>query len=233
MVKRTILLISHDKRFIESVMILPLSREYRVVVADNKVAALRLFPQAKPDILLIHEEFYDSDIGRITQADKKHIPTMLIVSNPEIANPVSAFHLNATDCITSDNIPNILGKRIKRCMTILAPEKPKIPLGDLSLYLSEDYQILFQSDERIMLLPSENKLLLLLCNKQGEICTKETMISALWGYKGPVYHFKQGSCQSNIDSLVYSLRKKIKKLKYIHIKNIKTVGYRLDIAESS
>jgi len=181
--------------------------------------------------VLIHEKFPDIDLVRITSiihAKDGHIPIMLIVSDPEAANAVSAFNRNVSDCITANISPSALALHIQRCFTTLAPERLKIPLGR-SLFLPEASQILCHNQEWIDLLPKENELLLQLCVKQCEISAKEDLIRVLWGQRNPEKYFPLSHWQMNLDSLMYSLKKKLKNLNDIHIETIKRIGYRLNI----
>ena len=92
------------------------------------------------------------------RSENLNIPIILIVSNPEKANVVSAFYSNVADCITTDIDHIVLIQRIRRSLTTLAPDKLKIPLGR-SLFLPQSSEILCSNEIRIRLLPKENKLL--------------------------------------------------------------------------
>ena len=197
---------------------------------DDRETMHQLYHTAQPDLVLVHENYPDFDVLlnlRTIQSGDKYIPIMLIVSNPAIANAVSAFHLCVSDCVMIDIQPPVLVQRIQRCLTTLAPEKPKIPLGSQALYLPNDFQILCRNEERIELLPKENRLLLLLCDRQGGIVPKEELIQALWGQKNLAEQFPLSHWQMNLDSLMYCLKKKLKDLDDICIENMKKIGYRL------
>ena len=207
---------------------------FNVVTANNKESAFRKYHKAQPGIVLIHEEFPQIDLQRIIKlihSCNQSTPIILIVSNPEKVNVVAAFYQSVSDCITIDINPIILAQRIQRSLTTLAPEKPKIPLGR-SLFLPHDSQILCHNEEWIDLLPKENELLLLLCNKQGGISSKEELIKALWGQKNQGKQFHHSHWHMNLDSLIYSLKKKLINLSDIHIVTIKKIGYRICIAEN-
>ena len=235
MINKTILLIDPERKFAVFVAEHLQNYGYKVVIAATETTAFRLlYSQVQPDILLIRKDF--PNVGllraiRLTQFNDKRIPIILIVSELKIANAVTAFHLGVSDCVASNVDINILVQRIRRCLTALAPEKLKIPLGH-SLYLPQDFQILCCNEERIALLPKENELLLLLCNKLNEICTKEEIIQVLWGHKTFAQHSLKEHWSPNLDVLISGLRKKLKKIHNIHIENVKKVGYRLWMLES-
>ena len=207
---------------------------FNVITANNKASAFRKFRKAQPNIVLIHEEFPEIDLRRITQLIhicSRSISIILIVSNPEVANVVAAFHRNVSDCIANDIKSDIFVQRIWRCLTDLAPGKIKIPLGSQLLFLPEEFQILFLNEERIILKPMENELLLLLCTKHGEICTKEEIVQTLWGNKKIMRQFSKEHWFANINVFVSHLRMKLKNIDYVHIENVKAVGYRLRVIE--
>ncbi|MCL1973417.1 MAG: response regulator, partial [Bacteroidetes bacterium] len=182
---KTVLIIDHTKRFTTSVAEHLHNRGYNVLSAQNRATAFRLYRKVRPNIVLIHEEFPNIDLVRIINiihAKDDHIPIMLIVTDFEAANAISAFYRNVSDCITIDINPSDLALRIQRCLTTLAPGKPKIPLGQ-SLYLPEDFYILCDTGTYIDLIPKENELLFLFCSKLGETCTSEELIKVLWGQK--------------------------------------------------
>lgn len=206
---------------------------FDVVTANNKASAFRKFRIAQPGIVLIHEKFPNIDLHRIIKLIRtynRNVPVILIVSNPEVANVVTAFHLSVNDCITIDVNSSILVQRIHRSLTTLAPATLKIPLGR-SLFLPNYFQILCDTEERIELSPKETELLLLLCNKRGEICTSKELTHALWGQKDPDKKLPPSHWQMNLGSLIYSLKTKMKNLYYIYIENISRIGYRLHLSK--
>ena len=229
MINKIIFIADHTGQFSKSVLSYLNHNGFTVVAVNNKATAFRKFRQIQPNVVLIHEKFPDIELHRIIkiiQTCNREIPIILIVSDPTVANVVSAFHLCVSDCITADIDPTILVQRIRRSLTTLAPEKPKIPLGR-SLYLPHDFQILCDNKEHVTLLPMENQLLLLLCDKLGEICTNEELTRAIWGQKYPEKKHPPSHWRMNLDSLVHELRKKLSQPDYICIKNMKKVGYRL------
>ena len=221
---KTIVIIDHEKRLSASVSEHLQNYGYRVVVADDRA----MVSEIEPDIVLIHENAFCRDLRR----EVHRIPVILIVSDPEQANAVSAFHLNVNDCVTHDIKVSALVQRIRRCLTTLAPEKRKVPLGR-GLYLPHDFQIICQNEERIDLLPKENELLLLFCSKQGEICTKEELVQDIWGGKVCTRPFSDDHWYPNLNDLVCRLKKKLKKVDSVHIENIKKIGYRLCVLEKN
>ncbi|MDR2586451.1 MAG: winged helix-turn-helix domain-containing protein [Prevotellaceae bacterium] len=230
---KTILIIDYEKNFTTSVLSHLQNSGFIVVTANSKTQAINHYRKTTPDILLINEEFHYTELLtsiKHSPLDKTCPPVMLIVEEQGIANPVSAFYLRVNDCVVNTISPQELVLRIRRCLTTLSSQKPKIPLGR-SLFLPDDYQIVCNNGDRIELLPKENELLKLLCNDFGEICSKDTITDALWGHKDPDNLFLKTHWQQNLDTLIYSVKKKIKSLQYIYIQNVKKVGYRLYVAE--
>jgi len=230
MINKTVLLIGHEKSFTASIVDHLQNRGYCVVTGYNKAAALEQIVQSQSDIVLIHEDFFDAgflESIKTLGTESKRIPIILIVPDPPKANPVSAFHQNVNDCVHQEIHATLLVQRMQRSLTTLAPNKPKIPLGS-TLFLPCDFQILCGNEERITLLPKENELLLLLCNKHGEICTKEEIIQVLWGQKKMAQHHPKEHWHPNLDVLISRLRVKLKRIN-VHIENIKKVGYRLQM----
>ena len=235
MISKIVLLIDHTKRFTESVVDHLLNRGYNVFTAQNKEEGYRLYRTALPDIVLIHEDLPEIDLARvihILHAKERRISVMLIVSDLLEANAISAYYRNVNDCVAANICPSLLLLRIQRCLAILAPEKLKIPLGS-SLFLPEVSQILCQNDFLIDLLPQESKLLLLLSDNQGGMCLKEDIIHALWSKKYLEKGLHPSQWQMNLDSLMYSLKKKLKNLKDIRIETIKRIGYRLNVVDET
>ena len=228
----TLLLINHDKRFTAFTTMYLHNRGYRLLTPDNRETMLQLYRTAQPDIVLVHENYPDLDVLlslRTIQSDDKYIPIILIVSNPEIANAVSAFHLCVSDCVMIDIQAHVLIQRIRRCLTTLAPEKPKIPLGSQALYLPNDFQILCRNEERIDLLHKENQLLGLLTDNMGEICYKHELMSSIWASSDTTNKYSDDYWQTNLHVLVSSLRKKLQPLNELKMDTIRKIGIRLTV----
>jgi len=220
-----VLIIDYNKKVAERITESLQNYGYCVCVEDDKE---RIF-EMEPDIVLIHEDsFRDGPLhnGHHIQKDNKWVPVILIVSDRRKANAIAAFRLNVADCVMFDMKSDILVQRIQRSLTTLSPEKPKIPLGR-SLYLPQSSQILCDNEDRIDLLSMENKLLSLLSCNRGEICGREELITALWNKTIEKKDLPPSGWRMNLDSLVYSLRKRLENLDYVCIENVKKKGYRL------
>jgi len=230
MKNKTIFIADHLGQFSKSVSNYLYICGFEVIIVDNKADAFHKFRNVQPDLVIIHEFFFESNLSRVIKIihiKNKNLPIILIVSNKLNANIVNAFYSYVSDCVTVDINPIVLLQKIQRCLTTLAPNKLKIPFGQRSLYLPQASQILFINEERIILLPQENELLLLLCNSLGELCAKEELVRTIWGQKNQKRHLPQDHWSPNLNDLVCRLKKKMLPIDCIHIENIKKIGYRL------
>lgn len=112
-------------------------------------------------------------------------------------------------------------KKIKR--KINAPtstSSDRIPLGNFSFdYQNQTLQL---GDQQQQLTYRENKLLYFLANNANEVVKRDILIDNVWGDEGVMVG-------RSLDVFISRLRKLLKEDKTVRIKNIHSVGYRLEV----
>lgn len=99
---------------------------------------------------------------------------------------------------------------------------PTIPLGNFSF---DPYnQTLQLGRQRQQLTFRESKLLYFLASNANEVVTRDTLTAEVWGDEGVIVG-------RSLDVFISRLRKLLKGDETVAIKNIHSVGYRLEIAE--
>jgi len=113
------------------------------------------------------------------------IPIIFLTARTLEADKVLGLELGADDYITKPFSPRELVARIKAVLRRLKPKKNGstiIRVGDLLIDKSK-FQV-FLKRKPVELSATEFKILLFLAENRGKVCTREELISAVWGESG-------------------------------------------------
>ena len=99
-----ILIVDDEERHLE-ILTIVLENEYSVITASSGTEALRIAPEANPDLILLDVMMPDMlgyEVCRKLKADKRtrHIPVIFITSMTDIANEQQGLEAGAVDYIT-------------------------------------------------------------------------------------------------------------------------------------
>lgn len=103
------------------------------------------------------------------------------------------------------------------------------PIGDSCLHISPytlnlNDHCLFRNGEQVPLTVREFQLLEILMRNKGKVVSRDSLLSQIWGLDGDVTN-------NSLDALVKLLRKKLDRDSLIQILNVRSVGYKLEVAD--
>ncbi|MCL2727695.1 MAG: response regulator transcription factor [Bacteroidales bacterium] len=217
--KKTVLLADHDHEFANILAGILQNFGYEVFAADNKIDARRFCSTSSLDLLLIDEQFPNTDVLRTIRAihaRNKRLPIIVLTSNPTKDDVVFAFKSGFSDFICKHSSPAEMIVRIQRCFSTLAPDKEKFLLGT-SIFIPQDTQIISSDHLVTFLTQQENKLLHLLC-PPGKIAKTENLKESIWD--------SEGDWDNNLHVLLRNLRRRLSNY-HVKIVNKRGIGYRL------
>lgn len=191
-----------------------------VLLAHDGAEALRLFPRADPDVIVMDIGLPDSD-GRdvclALRANGLSAPVLMLTARDRIHDKVSGFESGADDYLTK---PFELAELLVR-IAALARRAPVSPgPGDPTLRLDAATHAMTYGERRVPLTPTEFRLLAKLVAEEGQVVRRATLVAAGWPMGAAV-------SDNTLDSYIRRLRRKLTDLgpKGPPIKTVRGVGY--------
>lgn len=199
---------------------------YQVLVAHDGEAALQIAREANPDLILL-----DLMLPRIDGLDvcrelrkTSQVPIIMVTARGEEADRVIGLELGADDYLTKPFSMRELMARIKAVLRRNQPnpEIHEILSGPHSLVLDEGSHSVSLAGSELSLTRLEYDLIHYLMLHQGQILSREQLLSQAWGYDFV------GDTRA-VDSAIKRLRKKLQTQKpgSTFIETIRGFGYRM------
>ena len=201
---------------------------YQVLTAHDGEAALQIAHESNPDLILL-----DLMLPRIDGLDvcrelrkTSQVPIIMVTARGEEADRVIGLELGADDYLTKPFSMRELMARIKavlrRNQSDQGSQKPNLLSGPHGMRLDEEGRSVTLDGNELSLTRLEYDLIQHLLLHQGQILTREQMLSQAWGYDFV------GDTRA-VDSAIKRLRKKLKaqKPEVIFIETVRGFGYRM------
>lgn len=174
-----IFIVEDDEAIVKSIK-LALKDEFSVRSVSNFRAVKQEILEFEADLVLMdigfpfYSGFYwTTELRKIT-----HLPIIFISSSSDDMNQITAMNQGADDFVTKPFSLSLLRAKIKallrRSYAFAGSEK----LDFVEFSLSEN--IVSTDKQQIELTTSENKILMLLFRKKGEVVSKESILQELW-----------------------------------------------------
>lgn len=193
---------------------------YQIVVAEDGEAAIDLFHQENPDLILLDIMLPKLDGYSVCKIIRQEsdVPVIMLTALDNEQNQIKGFDLKVDDYITKPFSIPILIKKIEAVLrrTAFYGSNSKITYKDMVFDL-EEYRVQIH-DRTVDLTQREFELLKILLQNQGKILTRQMLLSRVWDYD----FFGDDRI---VDTHIKNLRKK---LDVDYIETIRGVGYRID-----
>lgn len=207
-------------------------KDFNFLAASNLKEAESLMFAHQFDLILLDIGLPDGDglnfLNQLSQANKDQPAVIILSGQSDISSKVAAFSFGAEDFITKPFDPIELKARVaaklKKIVHIKGAKNSSdlLIIGDLEVNIpKQKVCIRVSADQQIPadLTSLELKLLLTLAKKTNHVCTREYLLSEVWGDDLTV-------TVRSVDTHVAHLRKKIHKSK-VKIDTVIRSGYRL------
>jgi two-component system alkaline phosphatase synthesis response regulator PhoP len=217
-----ILLVDDDPDILEIVGYNLKKEGYQVLSADNGRDAIEIAVKEIPDLIILDVMMPGKD-GVETCIDLKEIPALnntvivFLTARNEDYSHIAGLDAGADDYIPKPIKPRVLVAKIKALLrrntsSVAETEAPSIG----GIVLDRDKYLITKDGVQIDFPRKEFELLALLLSKPGNVCTREHILSSIWGDEVIVG-------DRTIDVHIRKLREKLgDKI----IKTIKGVGYK-------
>jgi two-component system, OmpR family, KDP operon response regulator KdpE len=178
-------LVIDDEPPIRKLLRLGLSAQgYQIVETGSGKAALELFSQQLPDIVILDlglPDMQGHEVLRALRARNDSVPIVVLSSRDDEAGKVQALDLGADDYVIKPFGMDELLARIRaalRHQLQAQGERPVFRVGELSVDLVR--RIVKVGDKEIKLSPKEYDLLRILVQHAGKVLTHRLLLGQLW-----------------------------------------------------
>jgi two-component system KDP operon response regulator KdpE len=178
-------LVIDDEPPIRKLLRLGLSAQgYQIVETGSGKAALELFSQQLPDIVILDlglPDMQGHELLRALRTRNDSVPIVVLSSRDDEVGKVQALDLGADDYVTKPFGMDELLARMRaalRHQLQIQGERPVFRVGDLSVDLVR--RIVKVGDKEIKLSPKEYDLLRILVQHAGKVLTHRFLLGQLW-----------------------------------------------------
>jgi DNA-binding response OmpR family regulator len=208
-------------------------RDVEIVEAGAGAEALTLVEEERPDLVLLDIGLPDMDGYRVLREVRafSSVPVIMLTARDEPIDKVRGLEAGADDYVAKpfDHLELMARVRaVLRRLDVKAPPERAAPYRRDELAIDVDAREAHVGDRRVVLTPTEWRVLELLVANAGWIVPRERIASRVWGRDDP----------GDLDALrvfVRRLREKIgddaRTPRYIE--TVRGIGYRLLAAEAA
>jgi DNA-binding response OmpR family regulator len=177
---------------------------YLVIKASDGSAAVRLFNEESPDLVVLDINMPGLSGFQACEAirARSRVPVMMLTVRGEEEDLVRALGLGADDYLTKPFSPRTLLARIRALLRRAGMESTApVAAGRIALDLSE-HTVRIGDAEAVRLTKLELRLLQMLLANAGHTVTSERLLVQVWGHRS-------GGDRQLLKQLVHRLRQKI------------------------
>ena len=219
----TILVVEDDTVINQAVSERLRGQGYAVVQAWDGPAAVALFAESGPDLVVLDvmlPGFDGHEVCRRIQAERP-VPVLMLTARDDETDVLVGLGVGADDYLTKpfrmrELVARVsaLLRRVERAAALAA--RPSVALGDLRIDAAA--RRVWVRDAEVHLTPTEFDLLQHLAASPGSVLTRESLYAEVWGWEG-------ASGTRTVDSHVKALRAKIGADR---VRTVHGVGYSLE-----
>ena len=217
-----ILVVDDDVALAEMISIVLRGEGYVPIQAFDGKEALDLFPDAKPDLVLLDVMLPGLDGIQVCSAirEMSGVPVIILTAKGDTTDVVRGLESGADDYVVKPFNPKELVARIRtRLRPTSASVARVIVVGDVTIDVPAHE--VTRGESRVNLTPLEFELLVTLALKPEQVFTREMLLEQVWGY-----HYKADTRLVNVH--VQRLRAKVEQDpdNPVIVQTIRGVGYR-------
>ncbi len=201
---------------------------YRVELARDGVAGLRLARQTRPDLMILDvmmPRMSGLDVCKRLRAEENNVPIIMLTARGQEIDKVLGLKLGADDYVTK---PFSFMELLARVGAVLrraggpgwcGGDPGAFRFGDVTVDLARHEAC--RGDAPLELSPREFRLLAFFIQHRGEVLTRPQILDAVWGYQTVPF-------TRTVDTHVAKLRKKVEETPADprHIITVHRLGYK-------
>lgn len=186
--------------------------------------AIKIAPIFAPDLIILDIMLPDVSGFEVCKSlQNLNTPIIMLTAKNDIKDKLYGLELGADDYITKPFDSRELAARIKTVLRRIdkfgTKDDTNIQLGPIMINTLE--RQVYIDEEEIILTPKEYDLLLLLCENQRKVFSRENLLELVW-------KFEYIGDSRTVDMHVQRLRKKLGKYNFF-IKTVFGIGYKFEV----
>lgn len=198
---------------------------FNTLACFSGVQAIKTANLFKPDLIILDIMLPDLSGFEVCKAlQDLNIPIIMLTAKNDIKDKLYGLQLGADDYITKPFDSRELIARVKtifrRIDKFAAKDDTVIRYGPIVIQITE--RNVFIDDEEVIMTPKEFDLLLLFCENQRKVFSRENILEAVW-------NFEYIGDSRTVDIHVQRLRKKLGKYN-VFIKTVFGIGYKFEVS---
>ena len=181
------LLLVDDEPRIRRVLRLALEDEgYQISEAANGFDALAALRREPPDVVLLDLMLPDRDGFTVCREIRRNsdVPVIMVTARTDSHDVVAGLEAGADDYVTKPLVAKELSARIRALLRRVEPASTRTSdlyvVGDLEIDLAAAEVV--RDGAVLPLTRTEFKLLAELAGAEGKVCSREQLLSQVWGY---------------------------------------------------
>jgi len=182
------ILIADDDHDLLSLIAFTLTQSgFAVVKASDGIAALQLFQQEPPDLVVLDINMPGANGFEVCRKirEQSRVPVMMLTVRGEEEDLVKALELGADDYLNKPFSPRTLIARVKALLRRAGVEATAAPMSSGRIRLDVDeYTVHVGNKEPIKLTKLETRLLQMLLANAGHTVSSDRLLLQVWGHKG-------------------------------------------------
>lgn len=225
----TTILIADDNKQITSILEEYAKKEgFTASIAYDGLAALDLFQETKPDVVLLDVMMPQMDGFEVCREIRKNssVPIIMITARGEDFEKIMGLDIGADDYIVKPFSPGEVMARVRAVLRRISRTKdqPQQILSYSNLLINLDDYTVTINDIDIPLTKKEIELLWTLAANKNKVFSRDNLLNSLWGYD----YFGDSR---TVDSHIKRLRAKLEVVQHYdwEIKTIWGVGYKFEV----
>ena len=222
------ILVADDEKEIRDLLRLYLEKDgYRVLEAEDGLAAVSLLEREEADIALLDIMMPGLDGYKVLKQirENSNIPVMILSAKNQDSDKILGLDLGADDYLSKPFNPMEamarINSNIRRFYSLGAKSRELKQLTVKDLRLDTESCLVYKNDEPIDLTSVEYKLLRLFMEHPGKVYTKQQVYENVWGEAYAI-------ADNNIMVCISRLRAKLSEDSGAYIKTIRGLGYRME-----
>lgn len=231
--KQRILIVDDDSNIAELISLYLIKECYDTEIVGDGEEALRVFPEFKPNLILLDLMLPGMDGYQVCQRIRSlsQIPIIMLSAKGEVFDKVLGLELGADDYMIKPFDSKELVARVKavlrRYQTAPSPSASRtdqqgdyVEYPDLIVNLT-NYSVIYMGHS-IEMPPKELELLYFLASSPNQVFTREQLLDHIWGYE------YIGDTRT-VDVHIKRLREKIKDHSGWALSTVWGIGYKFEV----
>ena len=230
--KQRVLIVDDDANIAELISLYLTKECYETMIVLDGEEALRVFPEFKPNIILLDLMLPGIDGYQVCRELRttSQIPIIMLSAKGEIFDKVLGLELGADDYMIKPFDSKELVARVKAVLRRYQPVKVEESLPELKCVKYTDlvvnlsnYSVIYRG-QAVDMPPKELELLYFLASSPNQVFTREQLLDHIWGYE------YMGDTRT-VDVHIKRLREKIKDHKNWALSTVWGIGYKFEVRD--